>query len=98
MRPLLETACGFLGRRVTPAVLVALAVCRPGEVGELVSEGPLAELCALLGQPEPVLIELEVALLREADQEGAECRRRNGQESGKLRRGRALGQSFGAHP
>src|SRR5262245_16372580 len=98
MGSLLQTARGLLGRGVAPAVLVAFAVSRSREIGELVGEGTLAQLGALLRQPEAIALPLEVALLLEAHHERTECLRRHRQESGELRGRGSLGETLGTHP
>src|SRR5262249_12980428 len=98
MGSLLKAASCLLGRGVAPAVLVALAMRRPGEVGEFIGEGTLAQLDALLRQLEAIALAGEVALLLEAHHERPESLGGDRQEPGELGCGGALREPLRAHP
>src|SRR5262245_15819973 len=95
---LLQTASRLLGRVMTPAVVVALAVSRPCQIGELVGEGSLAEQRPGLGERVAALYPPKVAVGHETLQVRNQRLHRHREEARELARRVGAGQPLGVHP
>src|SRR5262249_13577469 len=95
---LIEAPCRLFGRVGAPAVLVALATGRPGQISELLGKAALARLLAASGERVALAAQGQPAVDHEAVEVRGQRLGWNGEEARKLTRPRSVREPLGAHP